>query len=205
MPTSWPELSTVAAFASLADGDRHGLAARLVKALGPSYTAHPELVGTVRFAGVRHQPTGLLFVAIPGGSFTMGLRHDERDDLRRTVLGEDPKNRFDGQIGAHHIPQMIPAHAVEVRPFLCATDFVTSEGQAVTEDYGDDPSVTAEYATQMAAKLRSQGLRLLSEAEWEWIAREGGTRSWILDVRGRWGMRLDDMSEPPANAWGIRA
>ena len=66
MPTSWPELTSLAAFTSLSDGDRLVLAARLAKALGPSYAPHPELVGSVRFAAVRHEPSALLFVAIPG-------------------------------------------------------------------------------------------------------------------------------------------
>jgi formylglycine-generating enzyme required for sulfatase activity len=204
MPTTWPELSTLVAFTSLTEEARRSLAARIAAALGAAYAAHSDLVGAARLPAVRHEPTGLVFAAVPGGTFTMGLRDDETEDLRRTVLRDDPKNRFDREIAGHHIPQMTPAHEVEVRPFLCATDFITAQGEPVTEDYCDDPSITAEYAAEVVAKLRAHGQRLLSDAEWEWVAREGGRRSWILDVTGKWGMGLDDMREDPANAWGIR-
>jgi formylglycine-generating enzyme required for sulfatase activity len=207
MPALWPELTTVETFVSLSDTDRHALAARVAAALGAEHSAHPELVGAARFAAVRHAPTGLLLVAVPGGRYTMGLREAEIDDMRRTVFGEDPKQRFDREVGGWHLARTTPAHQVDVAPFLCATGFVHHDGRAESEEEDasdEDPWLDRGHVIPLVHILRGHGLRLLSEAEWEWIAREGGRRSWIIDVTGRTGMALDDLREAPENGWGIR-
>jgi len=207
MPAPWPELATVEAFAALSDMDRHALASRLTAALGAGHAAHPELVGAARLAAVRHAPTGLLLVAVPGGRHTMGLRDDEIDDARRTLFSQDPKQRFDREVGVWHIARTTPAHEVDVGPFLCATGFVHPDGRAESEEEDasdEDPCFGSAEVVQLVDVIRGHHLRLLSEAEWEWIAREGGRRSWIVDVAGRTGMQLDDFNDPAENGWGIR-
>lgn len=164
-------------------------------------------MGGVGLAAVRHLDTGILLIAVSGGRFTMGLRGDEIDDLRRTLFGDDPRCRFEPEILGFYGRWCTPVRTVDVRPFLCATGFVHLDGRAETEEEDardEDPIIVPEFAIDTVAALREQGLRLLSEAEWEWIAREGGRRSWIIDVTGKRGMGLDDMREAPANRWGVR-
>lgn len=205
--TTWPELATLDTFAGLGGDARLALGARLSEALGPAYGPQPELVGEAGLVAVRHLETGHLLVAIPGGRFTMGLRDDELDELRRTLFGDDPRHRFEAEILGAYRRRCEPVRTVEVRPFLCAAGFAHHDGRAETEEEDardEDPIIVPEFAVEAIAALRKHGLRLLSEAEWEWIAREGGRRSWIIDVAGKRGMGLDDMREAPANRWGIR-
>lgn len=201
------ELANLETFGALDSAARLALAARLAAALGGAYRPHPELVGADGMAAVRHVDTGLLLVAVPGGRFTMGLRDDELEDLCRTLFGEDPAHRFEPEILRKYLRSCTPVRTVEVRPFLCATGFAHHDGRAETEEEDardEDPNVVPELAADAIAALRGHGLRLLSEAEWEWIAREGGRRSWIIDVAGKQGMDLDDLNEAPDNRWGIR-
>ena len=202
MTASWPERASLSTFAALGDDDRLALARRLAAALGDC-TAHPHLIGTARLAAVRHDATGVVLVAIPGGTFTMGLRDDEHDEVRRVVFGADPAQRFAAQLGAYLVPRATPAHPVAVAPFLCATGFVDLDGRALDPDGGDeDPWLEDDDAAALAETLAGHGLRLLSEAEWEWVATEGGPRRWLVDVTGKHGLGLD-ADDAPANAWGI--
>lgn len=207
MNTSWPELTSVETFGQLDNGSRLELAVRLAAALGQGYLPHPLLVGDVGLAAVRHVDTDLLLVAVPGGYFSMGLRGDEIEDLGRTLFGEDTERRFKPDFLERYLRTCTPVRTVKVRPFLCATGFVHHDGRAETEEedaQDEDPSIVPEFAADAIAALRGHGMRLLSEAEWEWVAREGGRRSWIIDVTGKRGMGIDDLKEAPANRWGIR-
>jgi formylglycine-generating enzyme required for sulfatase activity len=197
----WPELTQVKTFEVLSVAERLALAARIAAALD-GYRAHPSLVGTSQLPAVRHGATNQLLVAIPGGTFTMGLRDDELAELKRGVFGDDPKQRFDHEFARWFGGSRV-AHPVEVAPFLYATDVAQPDGSAKPDDGDEDPMYDEADAIQaFVDAIALHGFRLPSEAEWEWVAREGGVRSWIVDASGKHGLELD-RGDAPANAWGI--
>ncbi len=197
----WPELASFAKFTARSTDERLALAAKLAKALGDC-APHPTLVGSAQLAAVTHDPTGVVLVAIPGGKFTMGLRDDELPDLKRGVFGADPKQRFDRELDTWCAASRL-AHPVAVTPFLCAASVVYPDGRAKPSDDDDeDPWYEGAAASKLVTTLAKLKLRLLSEAEWEYVAREGGERSWIVDAAGKSGFDLD-RGDAPDNAWGI--
>lgn len=121
--------------------------------------------------------TGVAFVQLPGGSLEIGLRAKERV-LVDTLLGSDPpKIRW---------PR---ARKLKVKPFLVSTAALSPEvvGPIVSsyETYGSDAAhVSAQDAVKILAEL---GYRLLTEAEWEYVARSGGTGSWAANPGRRAG------------------
>lgn len=98
------------------------------------------------------------FVAIPGGSFEMGMRDA---DLRRVA-----------HLGAVHdlLLHTRPLRQVTIRPFLCARSPLRDEDGAL--EFFDGRSATKALA-------RRRGFRVLSEAEWEYVARNCGRTSFI--------------------------
>jgi len=108
---------------------------------------------------VQSKKLGVVLVAIPGGSFDMGLSADEKRELTKLVKGKGPE----AAMHVRELAKIARPVATKVAPFLCA--------DAVFED---------RYLSEKAAELVEESkLRLLTEPEWEWVARAGGTRSWI--------------------------
>lgn len=103
---------------------------------------------------LRHQPTALEVSVVPGGKLQMGLRASDVAEIARQVdLGLVEYSIAVDSASAQ------PLHPVEVRPFLCARDAL--------------PGGTMPRAAALAA-VAALGFRLPSEAELEWILRNGG-------------------------------
>jgi len=137
---------------------------RPVRAISPQESLPPETAnvppeGTP--AVTRHSKHGIEWVAIPGGTFTMGSGN--------------------GNEG--------PAHSVTLKPFQLAKTLVTNEQYkacmqagacTAPKEFGerfkgDDQPVVGVDWHQSEAFAKWAGGRLPSEAQWEYAARSGGT------------------------------
>jgi hypothetical protein len=123
----------------------------------------------------------LHFIAIPGGKYSMGLTDDEKNELTRLAKkhGIEEAKYF-----ARDIAETArPAHTVKLPPFLCAQAPVTgAQGKKFTKlaELLDGHHKIYWYGAKAALQLTEQSdTRLLTEAEWEYIARAGGTQTWL--------------------------
>jgi hypothetical protein len=79
-----------------------------------------------------------------------------------------------------------PVRIVRVEPFMCARTPILGAHTAALHGAGDAGNahhvarVTSDEAVAVARRV---GLRLMAEAEWEWLARAGGRQSWLSGTR----------------------
>ncbi|MDI1447143.1 hypothetical protein [Polyangium sp. 6x1] len=203
-------LASREAFESLAPEARFALASEIAQALGPAFAPVSELIGAAGLPSLVHRPTKMFFVVIPGGTFVMGLSDDEVDEIAALYA---PLGRAD-EARAFVRWSTQPPRRVRVLPFLCARTPVTERlaHERLADLYPGDgegyvPSdAPVPFAPRLAAELRGVvGFRLLAEAEWEWIAREGGARSWLGQPPTSISLTLDPARDPSPrpNAFGI--
>jgi formylglycine-generating enzyme required for sulfatase activity len=173
----WPALASLSAWAGLDVSRREEVAQLLASALGGS-AAFLGFTGPHKLARLQVEPGGGVFVAIPGGRFSMGLGDAEKQALARLTKSWSEEARM-------HVRDLAeisrPVHAVDIPPFLCAETPVRISSlkdpqSAMTA--GGHQVCLFEAAAAAAFSLQS-GCRLLTEAEWEFIARAGVSRSWL--------------------------
>jgi hypothetical protein len=156
--------------------ERRGATAELSSRLGGDWRAEEPSLAEDALA-LLHLPTSVRFVAVPGGSFDMGLTDA---DLAEAAEHLDWTSWI-AAAAAGFAKLARPVRRVEVRPFLASRTLLLDvplierlTGGTIAYD-----SVSREEARTLA---RAAGFRLPSEAELEWLARDGGRCHFTLDV-----------------------
>lgn len=159
--------------------------AEIVAALGPGYSPAPEEDGRPSLRVVH--PAGVELVAVPGGAFDMGL--SDRD-IAEVADHVDLTSRLAARLRALCAAAR-PVHRVAIGPFLCAIRLFGDTGASL---------LTRDDSLALAASL---GLRLVSEAELEWLARDGGVTPFTLDAARR-REEIDHDDGRLASRFGVR-
>jgi formylglycine-generating enzyme required for sulfatase activity len=185
----WRELASLTTWKKARN--RAAVTKSLAKALGASWKPIAP-AGEHALPRLQSTKLGVTLVAIPGGTLQMGLSPAEQRDLTRRVKGRGPE-------AAAHVRELgrlaRPVHAVEVDAFLCAETPVLARHARKLGCDGDAANAHAvvrmDSETAAAVVTRSK-LRLLAEAEWEWVARAAGKHAWLSgdDEPEVWAQRV---------------
>jgi len=125
---------------------------------------------------LRHSSTGLPFVIVPGGTFSMGLTERDIAEVHSNFEIASPLCEWLERA----VRCASPTRTVEVAPFLCAAaPLATDDVARLTSTASEGDTFCHEQARALVAEL---GFRLPSEAELEWLRRDGAARSFTLDV-----------------------
>jgi hypothetical protein len=179
---------------ALSRAERLVVAVDLCAALGPSFAPSRSLFGARRLAAVIHRPTRLSFVVVPGGELRMGITDEELAQIVDWGQEEAPGDAGVCEDLRAQASCSRPVHEVIVHPFLCARaplleglakktveTWDTGANRALLDDSDQKQSAKPAQLTrgESARAAERLGFRILCEAEWEWIAREGGRTSWV--------------------------
>ena len=169
----WPEFASIASWQALSPQRQAASAAALARALGPRFEVLPP-AGAHGLPCLKDGDTGLTFGVIAGGRYEMGLRKPEREAIKKLT------RRWSAEARAHarDLASLAgPPHPVALPPFLCAqTPVMAAQAAGLSERVGPICLFPADAAAAFANGVLA---RLLSEAEWEYIARDGGNRAWL--------------------------
>ena len=177
-------------YSALSAAERRRLASELAEQLGvswqPARSSHAR-----RFVLLRNSDLNLDFVAVTGGEYLRGLSEvDEQAAAEHVDLTAAVRQTLDELALSAR-----PVHALHVRPFLVTREPLSEAALIeLTEGGYRRASFGVGEARSLAERL---GLRLISEAEYEWLARDGGRFSFTLDLANqRKSIGRDDRKLP---------
>jgi hypothetical protein len=193
--------------------------ATLAAALGNAFRAVKSTKREAGLVQVEHVASKTLFVAVPGGTFELGPSRAEVEELAKLDFNEEVTRE---QVEA--MKKRRTTKKTKVAAFLCArapacgelTERVLGKmGWAIDEE---EPAagpvrLAPADASKLVRAFAKDGLRFLTDPEWEWVAREGGECHWIngKDARGAekacaalYNTRFDrDIGRPATNGFGV--
>lgn len=143
--------------------------AQLLDRLGSEWRPSTSL------GAITHAPTGIDFVPVAGGRLEMGFTPADRRQVARYVDWSAPLTKAIEEIAA----SASPVRTVEIAPFLCSRRLVDPRDIAQRRRAVGEGAVSRADAVALASDL---GFRLPSEAELEWLARDGKNASFVLDA-----------------------
>lgn len=196
-------LDDLRTFAALAASARRAVAEAVAAQLGPTFRAADDLVGETALAAVVHIPSELTFVLIPGGTFEMGFTASDQAAVERYFPAAEHKKLR--RALERTTPLMTPTRVVTVRPFGLATRPLSKDKELAL--FAGAPHAEAFARDEAEAVLLRWGLRFPSEAECEYVGREGKQLAFLLDAAAQYFEEgLDEAEDLPAReetSWGI--
>ena len=178
LATPWAAATSLATWRSATPRIRARLATELALALGAPFRPGARAVGKEKLIELIHVPTELRFVLVPGGAFVAGMRAD--DLARARALEFDDDETLATLVGG---PAAKPA---AVGAFLCArTPLLEGHARGLRAKrpikLGRTDAVVAFTRAQAdsVVALLPGSFRHLSQIEWEYVARSGGTTTFI--------------------------
>ncbi len=183
-------------FEALDSKQRLAFGAPLAESLGKGFRAHASLVGSKGMVAVEHVPSGVLLVAVPGGSFEMGLTERDDEEVKACV-------DYDAGVIQSTLQRLelacSPVHRVTVSPFLLSAQHLFPPQVAAVRG---PPATDILSPDAAAAFVRDVcDFRLPSEAELEYVGREGGSLSFLHDSGRVWSTAH---RFPHEGGWGFR-
>jgi formylglycine-generating enzyme required for sulfatase activity len=178
---------------SLGVRDKLDLARRIADRLGPDFLPGEELVGQIGLPGLVHAPTGAPFVIPPTGQYEMGFTDRDREALRAAVRSQWVDAFADDLVHTSR-----PVRAVRVKPFVVSVRPLRLE--EVSKVQSGRSAADTFLRADAIHFVEATGCRLPSEAELEWLAREGGRHSFAADGCSAYAR---DGAFPEQGEWGI--
>jgi formylglycine-generating enzyme required for sulfatase activity len=168
--------------------ERRHAASLLARSLGAEWDAATPVANEINLP-LLHRPTGFAFVAIPGGRFDMGLSDQDLEEASEYIDWSAAIAQWTQAMAR----RARPVHRVRVRPFVCARRplFTLKEAKKV---HAPHTLLSREAALDVA---RSAGFRLLTEAEFEWVARDGRRQAMTANAGRRYRADEDDGGDGP--------
>ena len=177
MSTSFRDLLRDADVLSRAGLDARAEASRgLAARLGGEWQAETPTRGEDALP-LMHAPTAARFVAVPGGRFEMGITDADLEEAAEHFDWTSPVAALVDTLASH----ARPTRCVEVLPFLVQRTLL-SDLQVIRRLSGDRVQTDSVSRAEALSLASAAGFRLPSEAELEWLARDGGRFHFVLDA-----------------------
>lgn len=192
---TWPALADLRVWGETSVRSREAIAVEIAAAIGDGFRAGEESLGEAGLICLFHPlfPT-LRLAVIPGGRFEMGLLEADLEELSQYIDWTKRVRLISDGMRA----RASPPHQVEVKPFVVSERPLTRAELELIEPGVRSTDLERKQAIVLSGQI---GVRLPSEAELEWLARDGGRCSFVVDGGRAWSQ---NDAWPDCGSFGIR-